>query len=268
LKDDGDRSDVTGGQEAGGAPAGLPPSFLAAWGRPGQPRRGPKPGLTVRQIVRAAISVAASEGLDAVSMARLAADLGTSTMALYRYVGAKDELLELMVDEATGPCPVAAHSGGWREGLANWAWAQRAVIYQHSWILRIPSKGLPVTPNRIRWLELCLSFLEDTGLSWADKCAIAFLLSMYVRAEAMLMTDIYAGLQSAGGSAHEAMSEYGKVLADLTSAGDFPALTAAIDAGVFTGTDPPATQFAFGLERILDGIEYALGRVDGELSSG
>jgi AcrR family transcriptional regulator len=79
---------------------GLPASIEAAWGVRTRPGKGPRPALSLERIVAAAVRVAAVGGLAAVSMGRVAADLGVSTMSLYRYVGSKDELLALMADLA------------------------------------------------------------------------------------------------------------------------------------------------------------------------
>ena len=71
----------------------LPASIAAAWGLRERPARGPKPGLSLERIVAAAVAVARAEGVEAVSMSRVARELGSSPMSLYRYVGAKDELV-------------------------------------------------------------------------------------------------------------------------------------------------------------------------------
>ena len=85
--------------------AALPAAVAAAWGVRESPGKGPKPGLSLERIVQAAITIAARDGLGAVSMSRVAADLGASTMSLYRYVSAKDELVKLMVDAGQDPHP-------------------------------------------------------------------------------------------------------------------------------------------------------------------
>ncbi|MGO4423231.1 TetR/AcrR family transcriptional regulator, partial [Streptomyces sp. MCAF7] len=74
-------------------------SLELLWGTGERPSRGPKRGLTLERIVTAAIAVADAEGLAAVSMRRLSAELGTGTMSLYRYVPGKAELLDLMLDQ-------------------------------------------------------------------------------------------------------------------------------------------------------------------------
>jgi hypothetical protein len=66
----------------------LPASIAAAWGLRERPHKGPKPGLSLNRIIDAAVRLAASQGLDAVSMSRVASELGASTMSLYRYVSA------------------------------------------------------------------------------------------------------------------------------------------------------------------------------------
>src|SRR5271154_2120266 len=93
---------ATAGSAADG---GLPGSVAAAWGIRERPHKGPKPALSLARIVDAAVRVADAEGLDAVSMGRVAAELGAAPMSLYRHVSAKEELLTLMVDAAWGDSP-------------------------------------------------------------------------------------------------------------------------------------------------------------------
>src|SRR5918993_5607685 len=91
---------------------GLPASIEAAWGMRTRPNKGPRPALSLGRIVAAAVKVAAADGLQAVSMSRVAAELGVSTMSLYRYVAAKDELLALMADLPFEAPPAQRGPGG------------------------------------------------------------------------------------------------------------------------------------------------------------
>ena len=97
----------------GAAEAELPATVAAAWGVRERSQKGPKPGLSLARIVDAGVRVADSEGLDAVSMGRVAASLDTAPMSLYRHVSSKEELVRLMVDAAWGdsPGPAAARRG-------------------------------------------------------------------------------------------------------------------------------------------------------------
>ena len=233
---------------------GLPASIEAAWGVRRRPHKGPRPALSLERIVAAAARVAASDGLQAVSMGRVAAELGASTMSLYRYVAAKDELLALMADLAFETPPARrGPEETWRDGLSRWAWTELGVYRRNPWVLRIPVSGPPVTPNAMAWLERGLDCLAGTGLREDEKLSAILLLTGFVRNQATRLADVAAG-QAAGTSPPdpEIMRSYSRVLARLTDPARFPALHAVIAAGVF---DQPDDDFVFGLERVLDGIE-------------
>ena len=233
----------------------LPASLEAAWGIRERPGRGPKRGLTLKRIVSAAIRLASSEGLDAVSMARVAKELDAGTMALYRYVGAKDELLALMVDQAFETAPAArARDEDWRAGLTRWARMHRDVLRRHPWVVRIPVSGPPITPNLVQWFERGLVCLSGTRLMEGEKLSVLLLLNGFVRNDAVLDADLHRGAKASGGTLGAAVSAYGTLLATLAPADRFPAIRAVIDSGVFNHPGDPDDDFEFGLERVLDGI--------------
>jgi AcrR family transcriptional regulator len=234
--------------------ADLPASLAAAWGVHHRPPRGPKPGLSLERIVSAAVRVAGAEGLAAVSMSRVAAELGTGPMSLYRYVTRKDELLALMVDAAHGPPPAGPPDEDWRAGLTRWSWAIRAAYQRHPWVLQIPIRGLPSLPNEVAWFEEGLRCLAGTGLAEAAKGSVILLVTGYVRNAATIDTDIEAAIRASGKMPDEWMSSYARTITRLADPQRFPALTKFIAAGVFDRADPPDTEFSFGLERVLDGI--------------
>jgi AcrR family transcriptional regulator len=236
-----------------GADIGLAASLQAAWGLRGRSTKGPKPGLNLEGIVQAAIDIAVSEGLAAVSMNRIASKLQSSAMSLYRYVAAKDELLALLVDAALGPTPASPPTThGWRAGLSHWAWAYHAVLRRHPWVLRVPISGPPITPNYTAWIERGLTSLCDIGLTEGEKLSVILLLSGYVRNEAMLVADLG---EAAGADKPEIMPTWGRQLRALTDRERFPALHAALASEAFEQDDDPDDEFVFGLERILDGID-------------
>jgi hypothetical protein len=122
--------------------------------------------------------------------------------------------------------------------------------------VRVPIAGPPTTPNQVAWLEDGLRSLRDTGLSEDEKASVVLLLSGYVRNEATLTAELTA----AGFISDEAMASYSRLLATLTDRERFPALHAVLGAGVFDAADPPEKEFAFGLERILDGVDTHIRR--------
>jgi AcrR family transcriptional regulator len=212
--------------------------------------------LSVTAIAQAGAKVAREEGLAAVSMARVAKEVGASTMALYRYVASKDELLALMVDAALGPPVPVAPKEGWRAGLSRWAWSQHERLAADRWAVAVPISGPPLTPNAVAWLEDGLWALRETCLPEEDKASVVLLLSGYVRGEAALVADLGA----AEFDGDEMMLAYSGMLRALIVGDRFPALNALLDAGVFDKADHPDREFAFGLERLLDGIQALVDR--------
>jgi AcrR family transcriptional regulator len=232
----------------------FPASIEAAWGLGDRPRKGPKRGLTLERIVSAAVEVADEDGLDAVSMSRVGDRLGSSTMALYRYVATKDELLTLMLDAAVGPPPPLPEGLGRRRGLESWATSMRAAILAHPWTVHLLTpKGPPATPNQLAWLDQFLLILQDTGLPARAKLATQLLISGHVWSHVSITAAITLDTEPEG---LRRWSGYEPFLRRVTGAGRLPGLRAALDEGAF-GADPgaPDDHFVFGLERALDGVE-------------
>lgn len=257
----------------------LPVGVEVAWGLRERPGKGPKPGLSVDRIVEAAIGLADAEGLAAVSMGRVAKELGASTMSLYRYVLSKEELLVLMQETAYGPPPPPGPEAGWREALGQWAWTSRAALQRHLWLLYIPISGPPATPNSVAWMEQGLAALRSTRLAPGEKLAIILLLNGHVTSEARTMAEIGAAIAATGATAGEVMAEYSRLLARLADSRRFPEVAALVASGVLTegeseGEDGSGegegadADFAFGLERVLDGIEVLVRARDRERETG
>src|SRR5258708_31696846 len=112
----------------------LPPGLDLLWGRRGRGQRGPKPGLSVDAIVAAAIRIADAEGLEAVSMAHVADQLGFTTMSLYRHVASKEELLQLMWNaSAQGAEELVITGDDWRAPPRGGAAVPRGVMGRAPW---------------------------------------------------------------------------------------------------------------------------------------
>lgn len=217
------------------------------WGPHPKPARGPRPKLDLDRIARAGTEIADSEGLAEVSMQRVAAQLGVTKMALYRYVPGKAELVALMVDAAIGPYPAAkARLGGWREQLEEWARQLLTVFRRHPWTLdavigpRIPG------PGELSWVEHAVSALDGTGLNGAERMDAAVLLVGHVRS--------ISQQARAAGPAGTPEAQLGAVLGDLmrTHGERFPALTEALASAARAEGQDQAWEF--GLQRILDGL--------------
>jgi AcrR family transcriptional regulator len=237
-----------------------PRAVAAAWRRK-QERSAPgrRAGLSLATIVDAGLRVAVADGLGAVSMSRVASELGAATMSLYRHVSAKDELLTHMVDAAFAVAPDApAADEDWRAGLTRWVYAHLAVLRRHRWLVRVPISGPPLMPNQVLWFERGLQCLRDTPLPPAEKPGVLLLVNGFVRNEATLETDLLHAAQASGASIHDAGAAYARVLSSLIDAERFPALHALLSVRTFEPAGTVTDDVQFGLDRILDGIDVLL----------
>jgi AcrR family transcriptional regulator len=227
-----------------GADDDLPRGIALAWGVAANPQRGPRRELNIEGIVEAAVGIADADGLGAVSMASVAGALGFTTMSLYRYVSAKDDLILLMQEYGIGLPPLSiGEATEWRDGLTRW---YRAVLSQyavHPWLLDIAIEGEPSTPNNLAWLDAGLAVLNSTPLDPPARVAAVLMFSGHSRWEAQVG-------RFAQATTKPVMPP--EVLAQLITAEQFPFLAPAIAAGAFADTANP---FEFGLMRILDGLE-------------
>lgn len=233
----------------------LPPGIAATWGIEQRSGRGPKRGMTLDEIVAAGIRVARAGGIQAVSMSRVAAELGTSAMSLYRYVGSKNELLILMTDAAGSDTPAIQETGDWRASMTVWAVANLELFREHPWILRVPIPGAPVTPNQVRWMEAGLTALRETNLTGVERISTILLVNGFARTFALMEADILDTVTTARDLSRVSMASYGDVIGSLVNEEQFPEVTALHRSGVFDATDDLEDEFQFGLDRILDGIE-------------
>jgi AcrR family transcriptional regulator len=147
-----------------------------------RPQPGERPGrLTREKISAAALSIADTEGFEAVSMRRIAARLGASTMSLYYYVHTKADLVALMDDALMGEIlvPEGQLPGGWREAISTIARRTRDVFARHPWAL-VSMQGAPPGPNAMRHFEQSLEALEDAPMNPEGKLSFLQLVDDFV----------------------------------------------------------------------------------------
>jgi AcrR family transcriptional regulator len=140
------------------------------WARPERTGRGPRPAYSRGDVAAAAVRIADSEGIAALSMRRVAAELGCGTMSLYNYVPRKADLHELMVDEVSGAYDFdAPRSGDWRADMLAVARQTRALMHRHPWLPGMLSGAYAFGPNVLRYLEWCLSGLDGLEAPYGTK---------------------------------------------------------------------------------------------------
>jgi AcrR family transcriptional regulator len=239
----------------------LPASLAAAWGVHERPGRGPKPALNLERIVEAAVHVAATDGLAAVSMSRVANELGASTMSLYRYVDSKDDLYAVMLDTAYGPPDMSVTArGAWRGRLERWARAVAARRLDHPWSVTVPLKEPPATPNTAGWTECGLQAFQHTNLTAQQRFSSLLLVDGFVQQH--IRQSLQLGFLSDGGDTQEAADSYPENLYSLADRARFPLLLAGASEAMAPDEDDDffATELEFGLRTILDGVERLVTR--------
>jgi AcrR family transcriptional regulator len=218
------------------------------WERRPQPRRGPRPALTLEVIADTGIEIADADGIPAVTMQRVAESLGVTKMSLYRYVPGKVELVALMTDMALG-APAPLGSAGWRPTLHEWAIQMFHRFWRHPWALEVTVGARAMGPNEIAWLEQAVAALDGTGLDGGEMLDVAVTLIGHVRTIAQ---------HGAAMGSERPEQEMDSALAAIVRHREdrFPALAAALESAATHGSQDQALDF--GLNRILDGVELLI----------
>ncbi len=235
-------------------PVELPRVLEQLWGIEGRQRPGPKPAFHISDIGKAAVTLADTGGLAAVSMSKVAAALGFTTMSLYRYVDSKDDLYTVMLDHAFGE-PPAVDQQGWRARITAWAETFRETMIRHPWILQVPVFEPPLSPNQLLWMEHGLRAFDDTTLTPAERMSSMLLVNIYVRGAVQITTDMQTRPAEV---AREADRLYAARLRLLADPDRFPAIADSIS--TITQDDDDPSEFAFGLDTVLDGIQSRIDR--------
>ncbi|CAA9570911.1 MAG: Transcriptional regulator, AcrR family [uncultured Thermomicrobiales bacterium] len=232
------------------------------WGTQQPPTRGPKPGLSVERIVRAAIEVADAEGLATLSMRRLAEHLGVGTMSLYTYLPGKAELVDVMVDTVHRepepvPVPAAGDPAEWRPRLEAIARADWARFHRHPWLLQVAATTRPpLGPHLIAKYDRDLRAVEGIGLDDLEMDSVVSLVAGHVEGAARRSLDALQAPRQTGQTDQQWWEANAPLLEKVFDPSRFPtAARVGPAAGIaYQAAYDPEHAFVFGLERILDGI--------------
>jgi AcrR family transcriptional regulator len=203
-------------------------------------------------MIDSAIRIADAEGLDAVSMRRLASALGVGTMSLYRYVSGKLELHDLMLDRVQASSDHWITAGDdWRTALECFALERLSRFRRHPWVLDIDRTRPVVGPGAAGAMENVLSRIKPTGLSDSQLTSAIVMIDNYVTGAARTYISVHANNGKRGVASDRFWDVCGAASEEAVDTGRYPA-QAALSARVFNS---PFDHFVFGLERILDGMD-------------
>jgi AcrR family transcriptional regulator len=229
------------------------------WDRPEPGARRPR--YTREQIAATALAIADSEGFEAVSMRRVAAELGAGTMTLYHYIRTKDELIDLMDDAIMGEVvvPQGELPTAWRPALATLARKSRAAFLRHPWALRA-LRGARGGPNGMRHFEQSLAAVAELDVSTREKLELISIVDDYVFGFVFRSGELEAAF---GETMHE------ELIAELLPhfeaqihSGGYPHIEALFGESsalevwkMIVDTMSAESRFEKGLALLLDGIE-------------
>ena len=222
-------------------------------------RPGPRSSLDVDRIVAAAVRLADAEGLAAVSMRRVAAEVGVPAMTLYGHVPGKGELVDLMLDSVLGELyegEQSPTSGSWRVRVEAVARANRHFFVQHPWALHVATGRPPPGPNLMRKYELELRAVDGLGLSEVQMDLLVTLINGFVRGTVSGVHEKAAAERATGTTEEQWWAATAPYVAQVFDPVRFPT---AARVGPVAGEElqaavDPGRSFEFGLERLLDGI--------------
>jgi AcrR family transcriptional regulator len=223
-------------------------------------RRRSEP-ISREAIVAAAIRLLDREGLAALSMRRLAEELGTGAASLYWHVGSKDGLLDLVIDELIGEEEVPdADPARWQEQLKEVARAQRALSLRHPYLVRIVIGRIPMGPNALRLTERMLAIMRAGGLP--PRLAVQGYLALIATVNGFTVDetgveDAAPGAQPAGAAQRSdpaSVQERANMVRDYVGslpAGQFPHMVALADEFAFAD---PGERFEVLIDIFVDGL--------------
>jgi AcrR family transcriptional regulator len=228
------------------------------WERPEPPSRPAPSPLSRDRIVRAAIQLADAEGLESVSLRKVAAALDAGPMRLYGYLSTKEELFDLMVDAVYGEIPPPAPDGkDWRDALQSLAHHTRQAALRHEWFADLLGRRPHLGPNALAHLEASLAALDGApGFDHIDtvmhaiETVNAYLVGAIRKQIAELRAERATGMDERRWQAASA-----PYLNRMLATGRYPTLARFVQDATHPDAD---TTFDTGLEYVLDGIAARL----------
>ena len=226
---------------------------MLVWERPEPPNRPAPVPLSRELIVRAAIRLADADGLDAVSLRKVAAALDVGPMRLYGYIDSKEELLDLMVDAVY--VEIRPAGDGWREVLRSHAEATRHAVHEHEWLADLLGGRPQLGPHALANGETVVAALDGVELDAVMPMAAA--VNAYVIGAVRREIAERRAERASGLDMKRHQSALGPYLNRVFATGRFPALETVVRDAAHLNADET---FRIGLDCLLDGIEARISR--------
>jgi AcrR family transcriptional regulator len=222
------------------------------WARPERPRRE-RPALSREQIIRVALALADAEGIDAISIRRIAARLEVSAMALYWYIERKEDVLDLMIDAVYGEVPVPLPaSADWRSHLQEIAVQTRAMMHRHPWFASLIGHRAVLGPNALKQTDYLLGIMSQLGFDMTTSVSILAMFNAYIVGFVLGEMGEAEAQRRTGLNEEEWQQQVAPYVQEqIIASGRYPHLARSL---VESKERPSNEMFIFGLTRLLEGI--------------
>jgi AcrR family transcriptional regulator len=221
--------------------------LMSVWEIPERGTRGPKPRHDRAVIASAAVRIADAEGLDGLTMRRVASELGMATMTLYNYLPTKDHLAQLVIDKLAAEYAYPqAPPADKRSAIAELARQTRDIARRHPWVATLMQPPYPPGPNGLRYLDYFLGLLDGSGLDTGAKLEVIALISGF----ATMYGAMHATLARHGVTGAQPADLHARAFARASASGQYPNLAAVLaTAGPARGQD---AIFESSIRRLID----------------
>jgi AcrR family transcriptional regulator len=213
-----------------------------------QPREEPKESLSRERVLRTAIDLADRHGIGALTMRRLAQELGIEAMSLYHYVAGKDDILAGMVDQITSEIPLPDPAGDWKGAIRRTAIAEFEILSQHPWAASTTLSVKQTSQHRIRYMDWMLGTLRQAGFS-EDVTDLGYhALESHIMGFTLWVVGMNLGTQ-------DELAATATRFMETFPHDEYPYLVEHIHHHLKPRQPGGEGSFAFGLDLILDGLQ-------------
>ncbi|GHO90328.1 TetR family transcriptional regulator [Reticulibacter mediterranei] len=227
------------------------PAAGLIWARPERPRTV-RPALSRERIVQVALSLADTEGIDAISTRRIAAALSVSAMALYGYIERKEDVFDLMIDAVYAEVPVPLPGPrDWRSQLQEIAVQKRAMMHRHPWFASLIGRRAVLGPNALKQTDYLLEIVSQPGFDMTTCISLLEMFNAYIVGFVLREMGEAEAQRRTGLSEQEWQQQVSPyVQKQIIASGRYPHLALALVEEERSSDET----FLFGLTRLLEGI--------------
>jgi len=228
---------------------------MTLWAHVDEPSEPSRLVLSPTRIATAGIQIADADGLNAVSMRKVASKLNAGTMSLYRYVASRDELLELMVDQVYATFTVAPRTGSWRHDLTEAARRIHQTTLEHPWLAGQSVARLGLGPNLVRALESMLELVDGYGMSADQMLDILGSLQAFVQGQALQEITEHNAIRVTKQTPSDSHDQQEARIRTIIESARYPQFTRVVTES--TDEPDPSVVFERRLHYLLDGLSSA-----------